>query len=160
MPTPYPMTTSLYVDEEHPSQFFLPICPPAPRPIPDFKPPETHESSVEHEPQNKWTVTRDEMAQTVTVFRETRRSGEGAFEGPSFERRSMTVSDVKPAQMKLSAEGEAQGKRGKDTLTCKSCMTIESNDKELFITAKRELFVNGTLIYGKSWEDKIARQLV
>jgi hypothetical protein len=62
--------------------------------------------------------------------------------------------------MKLVAQGQEQIKRGKDSLTCKSSMTIESNEEAFHITAKRELFINDTLTYGKSWEDKIARKLV
>jgi uncharacterized protein len=160
LPTPYSMSTSLHVDEEHPSLFLLPICPAVQRPIPDFKPPEEQAGPIDQEPHNEWTITRDEMAQTVTVFRETIDTGQGPIEGSSFERRWMTVSDAKPAEMKLVAQGQEQIKRGKDTLTCKSSMTIQSDEREFHITAKRELFVNDTLRYGKSWEDKIARKLV
>jgi hypothetical protein len=44
-------------------------------------------------------------------------------------------------------------------LTCKSSMTTDSDEQVFHIGVKRELFVNGTLTYGKSWEDTITRNL-
>jgi hypothetical protein len=46
-----------------------------------------------------------------------------------------------------------------DMLTCKSSMTTDSDEQVFHIGVKRELFVNGTLTYGKSWEDTITRNL-
>ncbi len=124
-------------------------------------------ASERAKPEDKWTVTRDEMTQTVTVFRETIRRGGLAFFGKSassdlesIERRWTTVSDVEPANATLVAEGQEQRRRGDAILTCKSNMTIASDSNWFHITAQRELFVDDILQDSKSWEDRIARTLV
>lgn len=154
-PSPYPMTTSLYLGKDHPSQFVLPVCPSVRRPVPRFQAPEKPAGSGYSEPENKWTVTRDEMARTVTVFRET-----ASNRAQNFERRWTTVSDDNPANARIVAEGQAQVLRGSDTVTCKTNMTIESDEKMIYISAKRELFVNDKVKYIKSWTDTIPRNLV
>ena len=97
-PTPYAMTTTLHVSPALPSQFLLPVCPPADRPLPNINreegPPASRETGTSA---NQWQVIRDEMAQNVTVFRETKG-------GRGFERRWCTASDVDP--------GQSQDRRG------------------------------------------------
>ena len=166
-PSASAMTTTLYVNSEHPSSFILPICPPARRPVPDFRPPEVPVTSERAKPEDQWIVTRDEMTQSVTVFRETIRRGGLAYFGKSassnlksVERRWATVSDLVPAKTTLVAEGQEQRRRGDTILTCKSKMTIASDSQWFHISAQRELFVDDTLQDSKSWEDRIARTLV
>ena len=155
-PSPYRMTTKLLVDADHPSRIVLPVCPPERRPVPLFGPVEpglAATSSTGPEPVDRWTVTRDELEQTVTVFRETSR-------GPAYERRWCTASDVDPAHAKLVAEGRATADRGSQSLVVDSWLTIESDEHAFRITARRELRENGRVKYGKSWEDSIPRDLV
>lgn len=160
-PTPFSMTTTLHVSDQHPSQITLPIyTSKAPRKAPSFTQPETAPGGGGPDPENKWTVTRDEMARTVTVFRETtKRSGEP--DGPvTFERRWTTVSDDTPAIATIVAEGQAQRRRGADMLTCTSKMTIESDETHFHIRTTRALLVNGAVKYTKDCEDRIARNFV
>jgi putative CocE/NonD family hydrolase len=158
-PTPSPMSTSLYVDAEHPSHVLLPLCPAAERSVPEFLPAERQEAPP-GELRNQWTITRDEMAGTTTVFRETASSAL-AWGGPaSFERRWLTASDADPARMKIVAEGQAQRKRANDVLTCRSYMTIESDEKSLTIWAKREILLEDSVKYSKEWADVIQRKLI
>ena len=162
-PSPYTMMTSLYVDGQHESRFFLPTCPAETRSAPRFQPPESPPGSERRAPQNKWTVTRDEMARTVTVFRETVQFlGQGGQSSniEEMERRWCTVNDNDPAVVKVVAEGETTLDAPSGRLMCKSYMTIESNAETFHVTVKRQLFVNNALKYGKSWEDRIPRNLV
>jgi uncharacterized protein len=162
-PSPYSMTTSLYVDGEHESKFFLPACPPEKRPAPSFQPPEIPAGTDRPAPRNKWVVTRDEMAHTVTVFRETVQFlGQGGQSSniEEMERRWCTVNDKDPAVVKIVAEGHAKLDAVSGRLICKSYMTIESDEKTFHVTVKRELYVNDVLKYGKSWEDRIQRYMV
>ena len=162
-PSPYSMTTSLYVDQEHESRFFLPACPPEERPAPSFQPPEVPPGTERPPPRNKWTVTRDEMAHTVTVFRETVQfMGQGGHSSniEEMERRWCTVNDNDPAVVKIIAEGEAKMDVASGRLVCKSNMTIDSDAEAFHISVKRELFVDDKLKYGKSWQERIPRNLV
>jgi predicted acyl esterase len=162
-PSPYSMTTSLYVDKEHESQFFLPACPAEKRPAPSFQPPEIPPGTERPQPRNKWIVTRDEMAHTVTVFRETVQfMGQGGHSSniEEMERRWCTVNDKDPAAVKIVAEGETKMDVMSGRLVCKSNMTIESDVEAFHVSVKRELFVDDKLKYGKSWQERIPRNLV
>jgi uncharacterized protein len=162
-PSPYSMTTSLYVDKEHESQFFLPACPAEKRPAPSFQPPEIPPGTERPPPRNKWIVTRDEMAHTVTVFRETVQfMGQGGHSSniEEMERRWCTVSDKDPALVRIVAEGETKMDVMSGRLVCKSNMTIESDAEAFHISVKRQLFVDDKLKYGKSWQERIPRNLV
>jgi hypothetical protein len=165
-PSPFRMTTTLHVHAEHPSRLLLPVCAPGERPVPHFRQPEP----VEVEglpwralPVDQWQVTRDEMQQTVTVFRETRHPGSqipserAPISAAGFERRWCTASDVEPAKAKLVAEGERKVQRGDDTLAVQTWMSIESDETTLHLNAKRELSVNGVVKYSKSWAESIPR---
>jgi uncharacterized protein len=151
-PSPYRMTTTLYVDAARPTRILLPVCPPETRPVPAWGPSPPREPSGS-EPENQWTVTRDEMAQTVTVFRETR-SARG------YERRWCTASDREPAKAKLVGEAQRDVQRGSDVVSSKAWMTIESDEKAFHMTVRRQLSVNGTPKWEKSWSDVIPRRLV
>jgi predicted acyl esterase len=162
-PSPYSMTTSLYVDGQHESRFVLPTCPPEKRPAPTYQPPEIPAGTDRPAPRNKWTMTRDEMAHTVTVFRETVQfMGQGGQSSniEEMERRWCTVNDDDPAAVKVVAEGYTKIDVRSGRLLCKSHMTIESDVQSFHVTVRRELFVNDELKYGKSWEDRIPRYLV
>jgi uncharacterized protein len=162
-PSPFSMTTSLYVDGQHESRFLLPSCPPEKRPAPSYQPPEIPAGTDRPAPRNKWTVTRDEMAHTVTVFRETVQfMGQGGQSTniEQMERRWCTVNDADPAVVKVVAEGYTKIDVARGRLLCRSYMTIESDAQAFHVTVKRDLFVNDELKYGKSWEDLIPRYLV
>ena len=60
----------------------------------------------------------------------------------------------------VTAEGETKVHVVSGRLVCKSNMTIESDAEAFHIAVKRELFVDDKLKYGKSWHDRIPRNLV
>ena len=150
-PSPYAMTTSLYAGPDHDSYFTLPLCPPATLPAPVYAPLPPVTRGPGQTPVNQWTVTRDEMAHSVTVFRETAESG-------YFERRWITVFDKDPAKVVLRAEGRAELTRGSDLIRVDTTMRIESDIKSFLIKVSRVLSVNGTTKRTKSWEDRIPRR--
>lgn len=158
-PSPFAMTTSLHVSDRHISHLILPVCTSTrSRRAPQFKPAEVPPGTGLPEPQNKWTVTRDEMARSVTVFRETLKRDDN--QAVTFERRWTSVSDDAPGVAKLIAEGQAQRIHGADMLTCTSKLTIESDETHFHVSAARALLVNGTVKYSKDWHDSIKRNFV
>lgn len=155
-PSPYPMTTSLHAGKGRWSRLMLPVCAKAPEKAPAFTPP-PEPPGPRRQPVNQWTVTRDEMARSVTVFRETANPVDAAGSG-GFERRWMTVKDDDPARTVLRAEGRAERRRGTDALAVDTAMTIASDEASFHITASRKLLVNGAVKYQAAWEDRIARR--
>ncbi len=153
-PTPYAMSTKLFVDAARPSRIILPVVPTdtAERP---YVPPEVVERTRESGPgpQDRWEVTRDEMARTVTVFRET------IQQYGSVERRWCTVSDSEPARATIRAEGSATANQDGREIVCRSWMSIESDESTFEMSARRELRVNDELQYEKEWADTIPRAL-
>ena len=163
-PSPYRMTTRLYGSPVRPSRVVLPVCPSVARPQPGFRPPELDQTGAGGSaPINQWQITRDEMQQTITMFRETTMP---EYSVPSdgipismayFERRWCTASDVEPAKASLRAEGGRRVKRGADEIVVNSWLLIRSDETEFDVTVKRELSLNGTVIRSKEWQEKIPR---
>ena len=154
-PTPYPMSTKLFVDADRPSRVVLPVVPvgTASRP---YEPPalEDRTDAGGPSPQDRWEVTRDEMDQTVTVFRETIQSW------GDMERRWCTASDRDPARATIRAEGSSEVERDGRMILCNSWMMLESSADAFTISVRRELRVNGELQFEKEWADTIPRSLV
>ena len=171
-PSPTTMTTSLYVTENHPSRILLPVCPPqdeeptTPR-FGSAEPPKSEEGEPKRPaPINQWQITRDEMEQTVTVFRETRvPEHQVPSEGEpvtlsSFERRWCTASDVEPARARLVAEGQRAVEHGEEAIAVNSWLTIESDETAFHVTVKREVTKNEVVICSKTWQESIPRDHV
>ena len=154
-PTPYPMSTKLYVDADRPSRVVLPVVP-AGTAFRSYEPPDLEGRSVASGPgpADQWEVTRDEMDQTVTVFRETIQPY------GDMERRWSTVSDRDPARATIRAEGSSEVEHDGRVIICNSWMTLESDAEAFQIHVRRELRVDGELQYEKEWEDTIPRDLV
>ncbi len=154
-PSPYPMTTNLYVDADRPSRVVLPVVPPGTT-FGAYEPPalEDRVAAGGPGPQDQWEVTRDEMAQTVTVFRETIQPW------GDMERRWSTASDRDPGLASIRAEGSSEVERDGRKILCNSWMTLESDAEVFRIHVRRELRVNGELQYEKEWADTIPRDLV
>jgi hypothetical protein len=168
-PSPASMTTSLYADAEHPSRMLLPVCPVRDEKgsVPQFRLPEAREDQATRvAPVNQWQITRNEMEQAVTVFRETRVPehpipSEGVpVTISSFERRWCTASDAEPARAKLVAEGQRLVRRGEDVIVVDSRLTLESDKTDFHVTVERELTQNGVVIRSKSWQESIPRDQV
>ena len=154
-PTPYPMSTKLFSDVELPSRVVLPRVPTGTA-FRSYKPPDLEDRSIdgEPEPKDQWEVTRDEMDQTVTVFRET------VQPWGDMERRWSTVSDRDPAHATIRAEGSSKREHDGRAIICNSWMSLESDAKAFQLRVRRELRVDGELQYEKDWEEKIPRDLV
>lgn len=166
-PSPSLMTTSLYVSPDFPTRLLMPVCPPEQegQPEPQFLVPDPKD--IERPtPHNQWRITRDEMEQTVTVFRETMVPehpipGEGLpVTASSFERRWCTASDADPARARLEAEGQRAVQRGADSVVVNSWLTIESDQTHFAVTVKREISKNGAIVRSKSWQESIPRDHV
>jgi hypothetical protein len=158
------MTTTLHVSHDLPTRLLMPLCPPDQQghPEPRFLAPEP-QAVARPKPHNQWRITRDEMEQTVTVFRETMLPehpipGEGpSVTASAFERRWCTASDVDPARARLEAEGQRAVRRDQDSIVVNSWLTIESDETHFAVTVKREISENGAVIRSKSWQESIPR---
>jgi hypothetical protein len=165
-PSPYPMTTTLYVGADRPSRVILPVCPPADRPRPDYAEPEPEPArggATQAGPLNQWQNIRDEMTQTATVFRETLVAD---YPVPSegepitmshFERRWCTASDADPARAILRTEGQRKVRRGDDEVAVTSRMSIESDASAFHLKVRSEVLMNGRTVRQKDWEERIPR---
>jgi len=158
------MTTQLYGGAGRPSRILLPICPFAERPRPRFGVPDTApETPGRPAPVNQWQTTRDDMRQTVTVFRETRvpahqvPSEDEPLTVSAVERRWCTASDVEPARASVEAEGQRVVRRGQLELVVTARLTIHSDETAFHVTVQRELTKNGTRVGRQRWQETIAR---
>jgi uncharacterized protein len=163
-PSPMPMTTQLYGGAGYPSRILLPICPFAECPRPRFGVPDpAPETPGRPAPINQWQTTRDEMRQTVTVFRETRvpahpvPSDDEPLTVSAVERRWCTASDVEPARASVEAEGQRVVRCGRMEIVVKARLTIHSDETAFHVTVQRELTKNGTPVRSKRWQETIAR---
>jgi len=163
-PSPVCMTTQVYGGGGSPSRLVLPICPWAERPRPHFAVPAPASASLGRPPpMNQWQITRDEVRQTVTVFRETRvpahqvPNADAPLTVSTVERRWCTASDVEPARASLEAEGQRVARCGPLELVVDARLTIHSDATAFHVSVQRTLTKNGTLVRRQCWQETIAR---
>jgi hypothetical protein len=167
-PAPAPMTTQLFVDAERPSRLILPVCPPAARPAPSFRPAAAAPDQFppRPEPVDSWIVSRDELSGATTVFRETRMpayrvpDGERSLTVSFGERRWCEVDDTSPGSAAVRAEAEHQIEVDGDVLLVQARLNISGDADSFHVFAERTLSKNGREIRSKRWEETIPRDHV
>ncbi len=164
-PTPYPMTTSLYLGGTDTSRLELPIVPsesasrpkyPAIQPAPPM--PEHVTSKGDTWPPQDWTVTRDLMNGTTRVFW----SGNDESQFPwgrmkDHEQMSYEVADSKPAASKVHGEGSTTVELPNRALVWSVVLEVRSDAKNFYYHFERHLTENGEEIRAKTWDDTIPR---
>jgi hypothetical protein len=164
-PTPYPMTTSLYLGGTDTSRLELPIVPsesssrpryPAIEPAPPM--PEHVTSKGDTWPPQDWTVTRDLMTGTTRVFW----SGNDESQFPwgrmkDHEQMSYEVADSKPETSKVHGEGSTTVELPNRVLVWSVVLDIRSDAKNFYYHFERHLTENGKEIRAKAWDDTIPR---
>jgi putative CocE/NonD family hydrolase len=164
-PTPYPMTTSLYLGGTDTSRLELPIVPsesssrpryPAIEPAPPM--PEHVTSKGDTWPPQDWTVTRDLMTGTTRVFW----SGNDESQFPwgrmkDHEQMSYEVADSKPETSKVHGEGSTTVELPNRALVWSVVLDIRSDAKNFYYHFERHLTENGKEIRAKAWDDTIPR---
>jgi putative CocE/NonD family hydrolase len=163
-PTPYPMTTSLFLGAAAPSRLELPLVPADAPARPHFPTVETAppiegiSSTGDIWPPKVWTVTRDLMTGTTRVAW----SGEDAGQYPwgktkDFEQMSYVVQDSNPAVSSVHADASTTVELPARTLVWSVVLDLRSDAKNFYYHFERHLTENGALVRKKSWDETIPR---
>jgi predicted acyl esterase len=164
-PTPYPMTTSLYLDGADASRIELPTVPvesasrpqyPALEPAPQM--PERVTSKGDTWPPQEWTVTHDLMSGTTRVFW----NGNDESQFPwgrmkDHEQMSYEVTDSKPEASKVHGEGSTTVELLNRALVWGVVLDVRSDAKNFYYHFERHLTKNGKEIRTKAWDETIPR---
>jgi putative CocE/NonD family hydrolase len=163
-PTPYAMTTSLYLGGGEASRLELPIVPVEPSARPQFPPieagpPLAHVSSTgDAWPPKEWTVTRDLMKGTTLVAW----SGDDSAQYPwgkmkDHEEMSYEAREADPAVSSVHGEASTTVELPARTLIWTVVLDLRSDAKNFYYHFERHLAENGALIRKKSWDEIIPR---
>jgi putative CocE/NonD family hydrolase len=163
-PTPYPMTTSLWLGGSETSRLELPFVPRQPPARSHFDPPEneTPLAGVTTEgdtwPPQDWTVTRDVLAGSTRVAW----SGNDSSEYPwgklkDHEQMSYVVADAKPAVSEVHGEGSTTIELPGRTLVWSVVLNLRSDAQNFYYHFERHLTENGKPLRDKTWEETIPR---
>ncbi len=164
-PTPYPMTTALYLGGTDTSRLELPIVPSESASRPKYPPIETAPLMPEHVtskgdtwPPQDWTVTRDLMNGTTRVFW----SGNDESQFPwgrmkDHEQMSYEVADSKPEASKVHGEGSTTVELPNRALLWGVVLDVSSDAKNFYYHFERHLTENGKEIRTKAWDETIPR---
>ncbi len=163
-PTPYPMTTRLYLGDGATS-LELPVIPFSQRPIPNFPPPEPREERPDArslESQGwpyKHTVTRDLNQSTTTVTLEAERRWE--IKGrtyTSIEKVAYQTNDRNPARSNFFGEGGHIVRIGARILELKFLVSVVSDEQAFDVKIVRQIFEGEKLVKERRWEASIPRE--
>jgi len=164
-PTPYAMTTSLYLDGTEASRLELPIVPLLATVRPHFaavetapEMPEKVTSTGDVWPPKDWTVTRDLMTGTARVSW----SGEDAGHYPwgntkDFEKMTYEVQDSNSAVSTVHSDGSTTVLLRDRTLIWSVVLNLHSDAKTFYYHFERHLSENGKEIRAKTWDEAIPR---
>lgn len=163
-PTPYAMTTSLYLGGAQASRIELPLVPIEPTARPHFPPIEVSpplegvSSSGDIWPPKNWTVTRDLMSGTTHVMW----SGEDAGHYPwgdtkDYEKMTYEVQNNDPAVSTVHADASTTVILPNRTLVWSIVLNLRSDPKDFYYHFERHLTENGKEIRAKTWDDTIPR---
>ncbi len=163
-PTPYPMTTQLFLGSEA-TCLELPVIPFVLRQIPDFPPPEAREERPDARSLEsrgwpyKHLVTRDLSKNTTTVELEAERRWEiQRREYTSIEKITYQTNELDPAQSSFFGEGGHIIRLGDRHLELKLLVSIVSSDKAFHVKVIRQVFEQGKLIRERRWEAALPRE--
>jgi uncharacterized protein len=163
-PTPYPVTTSLYVSVGAPSSLELPVVPVQSSARPHFPaietapPLEEISSAGDTWPPQDWTVTHDLITSTTRVAW----NGNDASEFPwgkmkDHEQMSYEVADANPEKNTVHGEASTTVELPGRTLVWSVVLDLSSDAKNFFYHFERQLTENGALIRKRSWDETIPR---
>jgi hypothetical protein len=166
-PTPYPMTTSLYLGGDEPSQVLLPFVPVVGAlPPPHFNPvtisdrPSTPQSHLPFSP--PWTLQRSEFGKPI-VIEFGKREGLskpqqwpwGVYSGRSH--RVFELSDEHPEAAEYRGDNDFRVTLKDRELTWHNEWNLHSDTSNFYYLFKRELSENGKIIREKEWKETIPR---
>ncbi len=162
-PTPYSMTTSLYLGGETPSRLLLPVLPCEKRPRPHFRAPEyievpglELERKTERRPE--WMVHRHPHGGTTSVVYHILGTLSLPFGRRVFsETYTYKIDDAHPEAASLLAEEFEIWELEDRVLTFKAILDLSGDKENMYYNLKRELYKEGKLIREKTFKEAIRR---
>lgn len=163
-PTPYPMTTTLYLGDEN-TYFELPVIPAVERKAPNFLPPEPREERTDARylegeawPQGFYEWKRDLWSTKTSV----EWKGYSDFENPNgrfhtYERNYYETSDKRPADSRFSGEAGRRIQLKDRALEFRTTLDVRSDEKNFYVTVVRYVYENGRLLRQREWQETIPR---
>ena len=166
-PTPYPMTTTLYLGADA-THLVLPIVPAAQRPVPRYQPIDEHDdqlpgfASIDTGTPSGYgeisSVERNPRTGAAKVIA-TNDSASRYPWGEEFNTEIITheSNDNHPEATSVRGEYSTTVKLKDRTLRWESTVVWRSDRENFYCTDSRRLLKNGVLLREKSWEATIAR---
>lgn len=163
-PTPYPMTTSLFLGAQQTARLELPVVPLEAPARPHFPPVEETpplkgvSSTGDTWPPKDWTVTRNLMTGTTRVMWSGEDSGEYPW-GRTKDTEKMTyvVQDSDPAVSSVHADASTTVMLRGRTLVWSVVLNLRSDARNFYYHFERHLTENGKPVRNKTWDETIPR---
>jgi hypothetical protein len=166
-PTPYSMTTSLYLGGNQASRLLLPTVPvKSSLPAPHFNPvaqsdrPSMPQSAPPSSPE--WTLRRSEFGTPVVIESGTKEGWSrsqkwpwGIYSGRGF--RALSVQDEHPEAASHTGSSDFRVQLPNRELIWHSDWDLHSDTTNFYYLFRRELRENGRLIRKKEWKETIPR---
>jgi len=162
-PTPYRMTTSLFLGGETGSRLILPVVPLKAGGQPSLAPPEPLEErpdirSLGYTWPGEWVLRRDQARQKSTVLWK----GKSETHYPwgtetDLEKMTYDLDDAQPANNSVRGEAETVFKLKDRMLTWRGHLSVTSDEKNFFYKYTREVLKDGKIVKQKTWEETIPR---
>jgi len=163
-PTPYPMTTKLYLGGDD-TRLELPLIPNVQRKAPAFRAPEPRErrTDIRHLgsapwPQGFYEWKRDLWTTKTSV--EWKGYADSEIKGSryhSWERNYYETNDQKPAESRFSGEAGHRIDTDGQTIEFKTTLEVQSDAQNFFVTVTRYISENGELLRQREWKETILR---
>jgi hypothetical protein len=167
-PTPYPMTTSLYLGGADATRILLPVVPSEKRPRPSFLPPVEDEASFAGY-ESLDTGTTSGYGEISSVDRNPQRhstrvtaTNDGAVRYPWGEERNTEIivheaEDAHPENASVRGEYSTTVTLPDRTLRWESTVLFRSDRQNFYYTGVRRLLKDGVLLREKTWEKTFPR---
>ena len=163
-PTPYPMTTKLYLGGEN-TRLELPMIPSVQRKVPAFRTPEPRERRTEVRhlgsapwPQGFYEWKRDLWTTKTSV--EWKGYEDSEIDGRryhSWERNYYETNDEKPAESRFSGEAGHRINLEGRTIEFKTTLDVQSDEKNFHVTVTRFIYENAELLRQREWKETVPR---
>jgi len=163
-PTPYQMTTKLFVGDKH-TRLELPVIPPEIRKTPKFRRPEPREQRPdarslggESWPHGIYELKHDLWSSTVSVVWE----GTNDFEIQerryfTYEKNYFETNNTRPEESRFRGEAGHRIELKDRKLYLRTTINLSSDKKNFFVTFVREIFENNVLVRKREWKEMIPR---
>jgi predicted acyl esterase len=161
-PTPYHMTTSLFLGGENSSRLILPTVPVMGTPV-QLSPPEPIEErkdirSIGFPWPGEWILQRDQAHQKSTVIWKGKSEEEYPWgKETDLEQMTYEIEDANPAVNSVRGEAETIFQLKDRVLRWRGHLAVTSDEKNFHYRYTRELWKDGQVLKRKTWDETIPR---